>query len=153
MYLLFSFSNGSLINIKCKHVCLALSHTWEGSLCAFLPAKQYKNGHIYSLRGQKYSASGYGNFPWKDLNDLVFHEKVQLGFKEPLNHRNSERKKKNRMWSLAIISSNTFHITMRKNELFLMPLNNCWFIYSHQQWVDIRLFKLAKPFFKADILA
>lgn len=153
MYLLFSFSNGSLINIKCKHVCLALSHTWEGSLCTFLPAKQYNNGHIYSLRGQKYSASGYGNFPWKDLNDLVFHEKFNWDSKNLLTTEILKEKKKNRMWSLAIISSNTFHITMRKNEPFLMPLNNCWFIYSHQQWVDIRLFKLAKPFFKADILA
>lgn len=83
---------------------------------------------------------------------LVFHEKFNWYSKNLLTTEILKEKRNNGMWSLAIISSNTFHITMRKNELFLMPLNSCWFIYSHQQWVDVRLFKLAKPFFKAAIL-
>lgn len=105
---------------------------------------------IYSLMGQKYSSSDYEDFLWKDLNDLVFRE-VQLGLKEPLNHR--IWKKKSSIWSLAIIPSNTFSIIMRKNEIFLCPWIIAGLIYSHLQWVYVCLFKLAKPFLKAAIVA
>lgn len=96
---------------------------------------------IYSLMGQKYSSSDYEDFLWKDLNDLVFCE-LQLGLKEPLNHR--IWKKKSSIWSLAIIPSNTFPIIMRKNEVFLCPWIIAGLIYSHLQWVYVCLFKLAE---------